>query len=164
VSKALVYYYFPTHRDLQAAVVRQAADELLAAIRSSVVLPAADPGTQLTAGLDAAIGYIEEQPEAFAALARSAGFHPKLYEVFEYARDGVAEVLAEGVGLTDLTERQRMALRSWIALTEEAVLHWVLAGKPVPREELVAFCQTIALAVLTSPFATADVNTARPSA
>jgi AcrR family transcriptional regulator len=152
VSKALVYYYFPTHRDLQAAVVRNAADELLAGIRA-VLVPDGDPAAMLTAGLEAAIAYIEQQPEAFIALARSSGFDPKLFEVFEYARDGVADVLADGIGLTDLTPAQRIALRSWIALTEEAVLHWSLAAEPVPRAELVAFCRDAALHVLASPMA-----------
>jgi AcrR family transcriptional regulator len=154
VSKALVYYYFPTHRDLQAAVVRASADELLAAIRDAVVLPANDdPAGQLTRGLDAAISFIEEQPEAFAALSRSAGFHPKLFEVFEDARNGIADLLAEGIGLTEVTPGQRIALRSWIAMTEEAVLHWVLADKPVPRADLVAFCQAGALQMLATPLA-----------
>lgn len=153
VSKALVYYYFPTHRDLQAAVVRASADELLAAIRGAVVLPATDPGAQLTRGLDAAVSFIEEQPEAFAALSRSAGFDPKLLEVFEYARNGIADLLAEGLGLREATAGQRIALRAWIALAEEAVLHWVLADKPVPRADLVAFCQGVALHLLASPLA-----------
>lgn len=154
VSKALVYYYFPTHRDLQAAVVRCSADELLATIRGAVVLPAGDdPGGQLTRGLDAAISFIEEQPEAFAALSRSAGFHPKLFEVFEDTRNAIADLLAEGIGLTEVTPGQRIALRAWIALAEEAVLHWVLADRPVPRADLVAFCQGIALEMLASPLA-----------
>jgi AcrR family transcriptional regulator len=152
VSKALVYYYFPTHRDLQAAVVQAAADELLAGIRS-VVEPGADPAESLQAGLEAAIAYIETQPEAFIALSRSSGFHPKLLEVFEYARDGIADVVAEGIGLTELTAGQRIALRSWIALTEEAVLHWTMAAKPVPRADLVVFCRDAALHVLASPLA-----------
>lgn len=154
VSKALVYYYFPTHRDLQAAVVRAAADDFLEAVRSAVVVQAGDdPGGELTRGLEAAISFIEGQPEAFAALSRSAGFHPKLAEVFEDARSGIADLLAEGLELSEVTPGQRIALRAWIALTEEAVLHWVLADKPVPRADLVAFCQSIALQMLASPLA-----------
>ncbi len=152
VSKALVYYYFPTHRDLQAAVVQVAADELLSAIRAAV--PAGgEPGSMLTAGLDAAISYIEQQPESFVALVRSSGFHPKTFEVFEYARDAIADIVAERVGLRELTAGQRIAIRSWVALTEEAVLHWAMADKPVPRPDLVAFCREAALNVLASPLA-----------
>lgn len=153
VSKALVYYYFPTHRDLQAAVVRAAADELLSEIHAAVA-PGGDPAAMLTAGLEAAIAYIETQPEAFIALAHSAGFDPKLFEVFEYARDGIADVVAAGMGLTALTAGQRIALRSWIALTEEAVVHWSMAAEPVPRAQLVAFCREAALHVLASPLTT----------
>ena len=152
VSKALVYYYFPTHRDLQAAVVQAAADELLVAIRE-VVTPGADAAVSFQAGLEAAIAYIETQPEAFIALSRSSGFHPKLLAVFEYARDGIADVVADGIGMTELTAGQRIALRSWIALTEEAVLHWAMAAKPVPRSDLVTFCRDAALHVLGSPLA-----------
>ncbi len=152
VSKALVYYYFPTHRDLQAAVVQNAADELLAGVRA-VVTVGGDPAQMLDAGLQATIAYIEEQPEAFIALARSSGFDPKLFDVFEYARDGIADAIAEGIGLTVLTPAQRIALRSWIALAEEAILHWTTAAKPVPRAELVSFCRDAALHVLASPLA-----------
>ena len=38
-----------------------------------------------TAGLDAAVAYIERHPAAYVALARTAGYHPKLSEVFEFA-------------------------------------------------------------------------------
>lgn len=162
VSKALVYYYFPTHRDLQTAVVQAAADELLAGIKGAVD-PGGDPARMLTAGLEAAIAYIETQPEAFVALARSSGFDPKLAAVFEGARDGIADVLAAGIGLRELSPGQRIAVRAWIALTEEAVLHWTMGAKPVPRGDLVAFCRDAALHVLASPLA-ASTPPARPDA
>ena len=151
VSKALVYYYFPTNRDLQAAVVQLAADAVLDSIRSTD--SAATEADQLRAGLDATIAIIEINPSAYTALARGAGYHPVLLEVFEQARDSVADVLAERMGIGELTPAQRVAVRSWIALVEEAVLHWLEADRPVPRAALVTYCQDVALHILRTDLA-----------
>ena len=150
VSKALVYYYFPTHRDLHVAVVRAAADELLEAVE---VAPGEDAGARLSAALDNGIAFIESQPQAYRALNRAAAFSPQLTEVFEYARSGVVDLLAAGLGIEELTTRQRICLRSWLSLVEEAVLHWIVTGHPVPREELVAWCRDVALHILSTPMA-----------
>lgn len=151
VSKALVYYYFPTHLDLQAAVLRVAADELLTAIAGAMDGEAPDTG-HLTAGLDAAVAYIERHPAAYVALARTAGYHPKLSEVFEYAREGVVDAMATAFGIGSPTLRQRIVLRSWIALSEEAVLHWIVAERPVSRSEIVDYCRSVAEFVVGAPF------------
>ncbi len=149
VSKALVYYYFPTHRDLQVAVVRAAADGLLHAIQTD---PDSPPATRLTAALDAGIAYIEAQPQAYRALSRGAAFSPQLMEVFEYARQGVVDALAAGMGLSGPTPAQRLCLRSWLALVEEAVLHWIVTGA-VSRSDLVAYCRDVALFIVARPMA-----------
>jgi AcrR family transcriptional regulator len=145
-----VYYYFPTHRDLQVAVVRAAADELLAALAS---VPAATPVEELTAGIRRGIDHIERQPQVYLTLNRAAAFSPQLTEVFDYARSGVVALLAAGLGMGEPTPSQRLCLRAWLALVEEAILHWIRAGRPVPREELVLWCRDVALHVLASPMA-----------
>ncbi|MCU4185529.1 TetR/AcrR family transcriptional regulator [Acidiferrimicrobium sp. IK] len=150
VSKALVYYYFPTHRDLQVAVVQAAADGLLRAIDTDPQMAAAD---RLAAALDAGIAYIEAQPQAYRALSRGAAFSPQLMEVFEYARSGVVDALARGMGIADPSPAQRLCLRSWLALVEEAVLHWIVTGAPVSRAELVAYCRDVALYIVANPLA-----------
>ena len=150
VSKALVYYYFPTHRDLQVAVVQAAADGLLHAIEADPSLP---PEERLGAALGAGIAYIEAYPEAYRALSRGAAFSPQLTAVFEYARDGVVERLARGMGMGEPTLAQRLALRSWLALVEEAVLHWIVTPTGVARDELVAYCRDVALFVSATPLA-----------
>jgi AcrR family transcriptional regulator len=154
VSKALVYYYFPTHRDLQVAVVRAAADEFLESLQATD--PSLPPADQLAAGLETAIAFIELHPVSYTALARGAGCHPALSAVFEHARDAVADLLAERAGLTPLSPGRRIALRSWIALVEEAVLHWMVADRPVPRYELVSYCQEVGLHILTTALARPD--------
>lgn len=44
-------------------------------------------------------------------------------------------------------------MRSWIALVEEAMLHWLVADRPVPRADLVGYCGDIALHIFASPLA-----------
>jgi AcrR family transcriptional regulator len=54
VSRALLYRYFPSKRNLFAAIYRQAADRLLEA---TAIDPGATTFDQVTAGLDAHIAY-----------------------------------------------------------------------------------------------------------
>ena len=150
VSKALVYYYFPTQPDLQAAVAQAGADHLVERIRRSLE-GATTQAERLTAGVEVACRFMEKQPEAYAAMVRGANFHPRLLEVIEYARNGIVDVLAPELGLIELTAGQRIALRSWIALSEESILTWVLSGRPVRRSELVAYCRDLGLHILDTP-------------
>lgn len=151
VSKPLVYYYFPTQGDLQAGVVGAAADELLATLRATV--PDLGGSDQLLAALDTAIVFIEAQPATYTAVVRGAGYHPQLGDVFEATRDAVADLLAERMGVATLSPAQRIAVRSWIALVEEAVLHWLVADRPVARSALVAYCGQIGIHIFASPLA-----------
>ena len=155
VSKGLVFHYFPATRDLQVAILRAAAAELLAEIDVPADLP---PDERLRAGLDAFVRYIEQHPASYQAVVRRAGSDERLLAVFEDTRNAVVEIVAAGLGLTPLPVGMRLAMRGWIAMVEECVLHW-LSGKPVPRQELVEFLHRAALTMLPDALA---LGTTRP--
>ena len=140
VSKGLVF----TTRDLQVAILRAAAAELLADLDVGAGLP---PDERLRAGLEAFVRYIEQQPASYQAVVRRAGSDERLLAVFEDTRAAVVDIVAGALGVAELPAGLRMAVRGWIAMVEECVLHW-LDGRPVPREELVEFLRRVALTML----------------
>jgi len=144
VSKALVFHYFPTTRDLHVAILRAAAAELLVRLDVDPKLP---PDQKLRAGLEAFVAHIEQQPAGYLAVARSAGADEQLLAVFEDTRAGVVEIVGRSLGLTVVPPGLRIAIRGWIAMVEESVLHW-LEDRPVPRHQLVDFLQKAALTML----------------
>lgn len=144
VSKGLVFHYFPTTRDLQVALLRAAAAELLAELDVGAGLP---PDERLRVGLDAFVRYIEQQPASYQAVVRRAGSDERLLAVFEDTRAAVVDIVAASLGLSDLPAGLRLAIRGWIAMVEECTLHW-LDDKPVPRDDLVEFLRRSALTML----------------
>jgi len=153
VSKGLVFHYFPTTRELQVAVLRNKAAELVAGLDAD---PTAVPADRLRAGIDAFVGFIELQPDTYRAIARGAGTDEHLLAVFEDTRGSVVDLICRAVGLPDLPPGLRIAVRGWIALVEEATLHW-LDDRPVPRADLVDFLHRAALDLFADPLATSGL-------
>lgn len=154
VSKGLVFHYFPTTRELQVAVLRIKTAELVASLDAD---PTAAPTDRLRAGIDAFVAFIEVQPGTYRAIARGAGTDAQLLAVFEDTRAAVVDLIRRAVGLPDLPAGLRIAVRGWIALVEEAALHW-LDDRPVPRVELVDFLHRAALGLLADPLATTGLT------
>lgn len=145
VSKGLVFHYFPTNRDLQVAVIRVAAAELLSRLNVDPDLPA---DQRLGAGLEAFVTFIETQPANYLAVARSVGSDPALMAVFEETRAAVVDLILSAIGLAENPPPGlRIVVRGWIAMVEESVLHWI-EGSDVPRHQLVGFLQRAAVAML----------------
>jgi AcrR family transcriptional regulator len=144
VSKGLVFHYFPTTRDLQVALLRAATAELLAQLDVGADLP---PDERLRVGLDAFVGYIEQQPASYQAVVRRAGSDEQLLAVFEDTRAAVVDIVAAALGVSELPPALRLVIRGWIAMVEECVLHW-LDDRPVPRDELIEFLRRAALTML----------------
>jgi AcrR family transcriptional regulator len=70
VSKALVFHYFPTHRELQAAVARAAGELMLAAFRKVGADHGASIEERVDAGIRSFLTFVELQPVSYASLAR----------------------------------------------------------------------------------------------
>lgn len=144
ITKGLVFHYFPSNRDLQVAIARAAAHELVAELVTDPNLP---NDQRLAIGLDAFIGYIERNPDAYVAVARGAGANDQLLEVYEEARGRIVQLIFEALGLSDPPPAVRIGIRGWIAGVEEAVIQW-LDGRPIPRSELVDLLRNAGLALL----------------
>jgi AcrR family transcriptional regulator len=144
VSKALVFHYFPTNRDLQAAIAHAAARELVAQLATDPALP---NDQRLTMGLEAFIDYIERQPDSYVAVARGAGANEQLLEVYEECRREIVQLIADALGQPEPSPALRIGLRGWIAGVEEAVIQW-LDGRPIPREELIDLLRRAGLGML----------------
>lgn len=146
VSKALVFHYFATTDDLHAAIVEAAAAELLASLLTDPSLPAEE---RLRAGLEAYVASIERRPAAHLAVVRSLGSNPRLAAVVEASRTQVVALILDAMQLGATPPGLQMMVRAWIAMVEEAVLHW-LQERPVPRAQLVDLLQQAGLASLAA--------------
>jgi AcrR family transcriptional regulator len=62
ISKALLYHYFPSKRDFFVATLREAAAELG---RRTEPAPDLSPHAALAAGLDAFLGWVDENELAY---------------------------------------------------------------------------------------------------
>lgn len=147
VSKGLVFHYFPTQRELQAAVADAAASEIIAALAGTD--PSLSHGTRLRAGIEAFVAYIEQQPETYAAIARDSGTDGLLRAVVDRTRHAVIDLVAGAVGVAELAPAARLYLLGWMALVEETTVQWVLQPA-VSRDELIDHLEATARSVLQS--------------
>lgn len=146
VSKALVFHYFATTDDLHAAIFEAAAAELLASLPTDPGLPAEE---RLRAGLETYVASIERRPAAHLAVVRSLGSNPQLAAVVERSRARVVALIIDALQLDTVPPALRMMVRAWIAMVEDAVLHW-LQARPVARVQLVDLLQQLGLATLAA--------------
>lgn len=168
VSKALLYHYFPSKRDLYLTLVERADADLRRAMQPDPALPAAE---RLHAGVDAYLRYVEEHHERYAAFVR--GFlaaDAVVQHTAESTRRLVVEQIAGGMTWPDgvAPPAVRLAVRGWVAYVETVALEW-LGERPSDRLPRTAVCallvgvlnQTIAVALGVAP-ATTD-GTAEPA-
>jgi len=123
ISKALLYHYFPSKQAYFAATLEQAAEELAEVTEPD---PARPPVEQLSASLDAYLGWVERHMGAYDKLIRSAGAVPEVRELVERVRaETAARILA---GIADGREpgpTLRAAVRGWLWFMDGAVLDWI---------------------------------------
>ena len=131
VSKALLYHYFPSKLDLFKAAVAQAADTL-----TGLIEPSGDgtPVQQLTASLDAYLGWIEANARTWRNLMRSATTLPEAGELVEGFRARTLQrVMSELSGSDPAPPALRTALQGWLGYLDSAILDWT-EHRDLPRE------------------------------
>lgn len=137
ISRGLLFHYFPTKQDFQLEVVRHANAELLARV-------APDPGLGLFDMLRDSVGryidYVSENRTSYTALLRGpTSSSPDLVGLVEQTRRAIGDIILAQVPLTEEEREQPrlvLAVRGWVAFTEETTLSW-LNEETVTREELI---------------------------
>jgi AcrR family transcriptional regulator len=140
VSRGLLFHYFGTKQGLHREVVRTARDSMLRATEPVADLPPLD---RLHDTLTRIVLFVREHSGTFFSLVRGvASGDSEVRAVVEEARRIQAErVIAVFLELGEPDGPMlRIALRSWIAFAEEALVESAI-GTEVPAEEIVGFLE-----------------------
>ena len=133
ISKALLYHYFPGKQAYFAATLEEKAGELAALTEPDPSLP---PLEQLTGSLDAFLGWVEDNREAYAKLVRSAAAIPQVREIVDRVRDMTSARMLEGISpAAKPAPPLRAAVRAWLWFMDGAILDWVEHGD-LTRDQL----------------------------
>jgi len=135
VSRGLLYHYFGDKVGFREAVVRRAADELVAQ-----TAPPADggPAERLLSSMAAYVDFVDANYEGYLSLVRGAASDPVLRQVYDDARRALTDrVFVEDV-TSDIpdTPASRLLVKAWSALAEDLVLSWKDDPRGVTRDEL----------------------------
>ena len=149
ISRGLLFHYFKNKQDFHRAVVRRAADELLARTKPDL---SQDPTTRLTGSLAHYIDYVLANHQAYISLVRgAAGGDEALLEIFEQTRSTMTARITDNLAVFGVQDSPtvRLMARGWSALVEEAVLGWV-ADPQLSKDELLRVLTATLPAVLSA--------------
>src|SRR6476619_5092447 len=139
ISRGLLYHYFGNKHAFHEAVVRRAADDLIAQTAPPVD---GEPLKRLLISVTAYLDYVEANQEGYLSLVKGAAAgNDTLRQTYEEARSALTDRIfredAQGQIMPD-TPAARLVVRGWAAMTEELVITWVQHPDGVAREELVS--------------------------
>jgi AcrR family transcriptional regulator len=146
VSRGLLYHYFATKRDFFAAVVRSEADQLLRITEPDPSLPLTE---QLTKGLDAYLGYVEQRRDGYRVLHRAAvavdeGIRRICEDNIGAQQQRILAALGREMAVTPATA---IAVRGWLTFVIAVCLDW-LERRTIDRVELRDMCARTLLAAV----------------
>ncbi|PXY27942.1 TetR/AcrR family transcriptional regulator [Prauserella muralis] len=137
ISRALLYRYFPSKRDLFAAVYRQAADRLLG---EATFDPAGSLTEQVSAALDAHIDYFVANRNTVLAANRSLAGDRVIQTIIDEECAALQQRLLDATGFENRTRDLVAAvLMSWLMFVRTLCVDW-LANRTCSREELRDIC------------------------
>ena len=143
ISKGLLYHYFPTKRDYYAAVVREAARQLVTLTDLPEAMP---PAQRLLEGLSRYLSFVERHAPAYSTLLRGGiGSDPEVAAVIEETRQALLHRILRGIGEVDVT--LRLTLRGWIGFVEATSLEW-LDHRELDREAMLSLWASSLLRLL----------------
>ncbi|MGZ8745427.1 MAG: TetR/AcrR family transcriptional regulator [Nocardioides sp.] len=139
ISRGLLYHYFGNKIAFHEAVVRHAADDLIA---QTAPPPGGEPVERLLVSVAAYIDYVTANFEGYVSLVKgAAGGNETLRGIYEEVRDVLSERIfledARGELVSD-TPRNRLVVRGWSAMTEELVIAWRTDPGDITRDDLLA--------------------------
>ena len=146
VSRALVYHYFPSKKELFAALWRRAHDELLKSATFEGPSPLIEQVRRaLTAHMDF---YESNAPLVFLANRSDIALDPVVREPISVDLETLRSRLLDATGLSGHTRVVASAgLVGWIAFVREVVIVRLEHGK-ISREEAVSLCLAVLEAAL----------------
>jgi AcrR family transcriptional regulator len=138
VSRALLYHYYPSKRDLYIAIFKRASNRLLARTHPDPQLPLAE---QLANGLEAHIQYFADHPFEAITLNRGAlSDDPTIQAIVTEELNVVGQRLIHKLVTEgrprDVTE---IAVEGWLAFVRAACVKWVQSQK-ISRADLTETC------------------------
>ena len=139
ISRGLLYHYFGNKHAFHEAVVRRAADDLIA----RTAPPAdGDPLERLTVSVGAYLTYVEHNHEGYLSLVKGAASgNETMRAIYDEARFALTDRIfregAEAAMIPD-TPATRLVARGWVAMCEQLALSWVEEPGEVTRDELLA--------------------------
>jgi AcrR family transcriptional regulator len=138
VSRATLYHYFPSKRDLYVAIFKRASNRILARAKPDPQLPLSK---QLAAGLEAYIQHFADHPFEAIAINRGAlSDDPAIQAIITedlniVGKRLIEKLVAEGRP-RDITE---IAVEGWLAFVRAACVKWV-EPRTISRAELTEMC------------------------
>ncbi|MDF1604034.1 TetR/AcrR family transcriptional regulator [Nocardioides sp. YIM 152315] len=139
ISRGLLYHYFGSKQAFHEAVVRHAADDLIA---QTTPPTDGDPLERLLTSVTAYVDYVVANHEGYVSLVKAAaGGNESLRAIYEDARSALnGRVFREDVHgeIVPDTPANRLVVRGWSAMVEELVLSWIDDPRGVTRADLLA--------------------------
>jgi AcrR family transcriptional regulator len=139
ISRGLLYHYFGNKHAFHEAVVRRAADDLIAQTAPPVD---GDPLHRLTVSMTAYLDYVESNHEGYLSLVKgAAGGNETMRAIYDEARAALTDRIFREDAQAEIipdTPTTRLVVRGWSAMVEDLVLSWVADPAGVSRDELLA--------------------------
>jgi len=138
VSRALVYRYFPTKRDLFAAIYQRASDRLLEATTIQPELPLAE---QVVAGLEAHFDFFVANARTVVEANRGAlAGDPVIQDIINAELASLRRRLLDAASLHGHARAvASTALHGWLAFVRVVCVDW-LADNKLSRREVRDMC------------------------
>lgn len=136
VSRGLLYHYFGDKVGFREAVVRRAAEELVA---QTAPPTEGDPLDRLLRSMAAYVDFVDANYEGYLSLVKGAASDPVLRQVYDDARRALTDrIFVEDVtSYIPDTPASRLLVKAWSALAEDLVLSWKAEPRGLTRDQLV---------------------------
>lgn len=146
VSRALLYRYFSTKRELFAAIYQRAADDLLSQTELDPELPIVE---QVAAGLDAHIDYFVANKNTVLAANVALSGDPIIQAIISDELSELRRRMLDTLQFGHSRAAASATLHAWLQFVRVMCVEW-LRSEDFPREELRDLCLGALLGALGS--------------
>lgn len=134
ISRGLLYHYFGDKMAFREAVVRRAAEALVA---QTAPPETGEPVERLLASMTAYVDFVDANYEGYVSMVRGAASDPVLRAIYDEAFGALgARIFEVDVDFVVDSPAARLIVRGWQAMSEEMVLSWKADAAGLSREEL----------------------------